>query len=1043
MDSAQNEYLLDFMISKIAVAAAAAIIVAITCVHAASVDPTLFQELRWRSIGPFRGGRVLTVAGVPNEPDHFYFGAVNGGVWESRDAGRTWQPIFDGEGVGSIGAIAIAPSDSKTIYVGTGEADMRSDIAQGIGMFKSTDGGRHWTAIGLSDTQQIGKILVDPRDSSVVLVAALGHPYGPNSERGVFRSTDGGKTWVKTLFRNADTGAIDLAFRPGDPDTVYAALWQTRRPPWNVYPPSNGPGSGLFKSTDGGQHWAELKGHGLPSAPGRIGLAMAPSAPDRIYALIDARPGGLFVSNDAGENWTRTGSDPRIWARGWYFSGVTVDPANADDVYVCDTIVLRSRDEGKHFLPLKGDPTGDDYHVLWIDPANPQRRILGSDQGAEVSLDAGLTWSSWFNQPTGQFYHVSTDNRFPYNVYGAQQDSGAAGVPSRTNGVDGIAMPQFREVTAGGESDEIAPDPTNPDLIYGGRVDKLDLRTGQTRSIDPTLAFPDRYRGAWTLPLVWGKREHALYFANQRIFKTTDDGQHWITISPDLSRADPGVPANLDAPTIADEKQIGIRRGVVYTIAPSPREAKLIWAGTDDGLVWRTTDGGQHWLNVTPRNVSAWSKIETIEASHFDLNTAYVAVDRHRLDDFTPYIYATHDGGLTWTLVANGIANGGALNAVNVVREDTMRRTLLFAGTERGMFVSFDAGANWQPLQDGLPTTSVRDIDVHGDDLVIATHGRGFYVLDDIEPLRELSRNSAAGARLFAPAQAVRFRMSGFAGTPMPKDEPMAANPPSGGFVDYVLPARVKGAIGLSITDAKGLPVRAFESDKPPTPPDLTKIRSTAEWVVMPTPLRTRPGQHRFVWDLHYAIPAALTSTDDREENGVWAPPGRYNVTLLVNGTSFTQALIIRPDPRLHAKPADYQHEFALARQIENARVRIADAINSANKLHDQLRDRAARGPAADKSHLLALDQMLMRIAALPPQDPRNSMPPEALPQATLSALADGFAKLADAVDGADGAPSPDAESGFRQRMAALAATLAEWSSLEPQIAAAVGKTKH
>lgn len=1029
---------------KLVIAAAAAAL-SVAAAHA-GIDPSLFQELTWRSIGPFRGGRVLTVAGVPNEPNHFYFGAVNGGVWETRNAGRTWQPIFDGEGVGSIGAIAIAPSDVKTIYVGTGEADMRSDIAQGIGLFRSSDGGRHWTPLGLSDTQQIGKILVDPRDPNTVLVAALGHPYGPNAERGVFRSTDGGKTWTKTLFRNADTGAIDLAFRPGDADTVYAALWQTRRPPWNIYPPSSGPGSGLFKSTDAGQHWTELKGHGLPSAPGRIGLAVAPSAPDRIYALIDAKQGGLFVSNDAGANWLRTSSDPRIWERGWYFSGVTVNPVNADEVYVCDTIVLRSRDAGKHFLPLKGDPTGDDYHQLWIDPANPDRRILGSDQGTEVSLDGGLTWSSWYDQPTGQFYHVSTDNRFPYNVYGSQQDSGAASVPSRTNGVDGIAMPQFREITAGGESDEIAPDPDDPDLIYGGRVSKLDLKTGQTRSIDPTLAFPDRYRGTWTLPLVWGKREHALYFGNQRIFETTDGGQHWFTISPDLTRPDPGIPANLDAPTMSDERHAGPRRGVVYAIAPSPRDARLIWAGTDDGWVWRTTDGGQHWLNVTPKGLPAWSKVGTIEPSHFDSNTAYIAVDRHRLDDFAPYVYATHDGGRTWTLIANGIASGGTLNAVNVVREDSARRTLLFAGTERGMFVSFDAGADWQPLQNGLPATSVRDIDIHGDDLVIATHGRGFYILDDIAPLRELATNAAAGPRLFPPAVATRFRANGydeFAGTPMPKDEPMASNPANGAMIDYVLPARIKGTVKLQITDANGLAVRALASDKPPPAPDLTAIRSTADWVVLPTPLRATPGQHRFVWDFRYKKAKELSSSENRDEDGVWAPPGRYTVSLFLNGQTFTQPLIVRPDPRVHARPADYQHEFALARQIENARVRIADALKDATRLHKELQKRMANAAAKDKQRMLALDQALMRIAEPPPDDPYHSVPPEALPQSSLSALSDGFEKLADAVDGADGAPTPDAESGFRQRTDSLASTLAHWSAIEMQINATLANRAH
>jgi photosystem II stability/assembly factor-like uncharacterized protein len=1014
---------------------AAAVLLACAIAQAA-VDPTLFQDLHWRSVGPYRGGRVLAVDGVLSEPGHFYFGAVNGGVWETRDAGRTWQPVFDDAGAGSIGALAIAPSDARTIYVGTGEADMRSDIAQGVGMFKSTDGGRHWARIGLVDTQQIGKILVDPKDANVLLAAALGHPYGPNAERGVFRSTDGGKTWTKTLFRNADTGAIDLAFRPGDSATVYAALWQTRRPPWNVYPPSNGPGGGFFKSTDGGAHWTQITGHGFPSPTGRIGIAVAQSRPDRVYALVDGKDGGLYRSEDAGANWKKISGDKRIWQRGWYFSGITVNPKNADDVYVCDTIVLRSTDGGAHFVALKGDPTGDDFHTLWMDPNNPDRRILGSDQGTLITMNGGATWSSWFNQPTGQFYHVMTDNRFPYRVYGAQQDSGAAGVPSRTSGIDGINMPQFHEITAGGESDNIAPDPTDPDLVYGGRVEKLDLKTEQTRSIDPTLAFPDQYRGTWTLPLVWGKREHALYFANQRIFKTSDGGQHWTPISPDLTRPNPPIPSTLDAPTIADETHIGARRGVVYAIGPSPRDAKLMWAGTDDGLVWRTNDGGGHWQNVTPRGLAAWSKIGTIEPSHFDPNVAYIAVDRHRLDDFAPYIYATHDGGKTWTLIANGIAPGGVLNAVNVVREDFVRRGLLFAGTERGVFVSFNDGADWQPLQRGLPPTSVRDIDIHGGDLVIATHGRSFYIMDDIEPLRELALHSQAGTRLFAPATAIRFRASGFTGTPMPKDEPMAPNPPDGAPIDYVLPTHVKAPVHLLIADAKGLPVRSYVSGGRQPMLDPAKLDTAPEWIPVPIPLRSTPGEHRFMWDMHYEKAAGL---EGEREEGVWAPPGRYAVTLIVDGQSYKQWLELKPDPRVHAKPADYQHEFAVAQQIQNARVRAGVALKEAQSLHAELRQRAAKADPTSKARLLAFDGALLRLSELPSDDAHNVPSAPAVPN-SLMGLLEGFAQLAQAVDGADGAPTPDAESGFRQRTQALASVLVEWNSLKAQIAVALKK---
>lgn len=1019
--------------------AALAVVLSSNSIAWALVDPILFQELEWRSIGPFRGGRVLAVSGVPGDPRHYYFGAVNGGVWETLDAGRTWTPIFDDEGVGSIGALAIAPSNPRIIYVGSGEADMRSDIAQGIGIFQSTDGGRHWHAAGLTDSQQIGKILVNPRNPDVVLVAALGHPYGANAQRGVFRSTDGGKTWRKTLFKDAGTGAIDLAFRPGNPNIVYAALWQTRRPPWNVYPPSEGPGSGLYESRDNGQTWQQITGPGLPTSPGRIGLAVAPSRPDRIFALIDADDGGLYRSDDAGAHWSKVSGDPRIWNRGWYFGGIAVNPDNADQVYVCDTILLRSEDGGRHFLPLKGDPTGDDFHTLWFDPDSPAHRILGSDQGAQITLNGGKTWSSWYNQPTGQFYHVATDNRFPYRVYGAQQDSGAAGVPSRTAGIDGIAMPEFHEITAGGESDNIAPDPDDPDVIYGGRVEKLDLRTGQTRNIDPTLAFPDRYRRTWTLPLVFGKRDHALYFGNQRIFRTSDGGQHWEPISSDLTRPDPGVPANLDASAAADDNHLGARRGVVYSIGPSPRDARLIWAGTDDGLVWRTQDGGGHWSNVTPPGLTAWSKIGTIEPSHFDSNVAYIAVDRHRLDDFAPHILRTRDGGKTWVAIAKGIAQGGALNAVNVVREDPQQPGLLFAGTERGVYVSFNDGEVWQTLQHGLPPTSVRDIEIHGDDLVIATHGRGFYIMDDIAPLRALTTNASLDARLFPPATAYRTRPSGFTGTPMPKDEPMARNPPNGAYIDYVVPRDAKGPVRLAIFDDTGARVRQFSSDTNPTPPDLSKLDTAPEWIERPSLLRASPGQHRFVWDLHYAAAITRAGTEHKGQ-GVWAPPGTYKVVLTVNGAILQQMLELKPDPRVHASAANYANEFALARQIESARVRARAALVEAKVLHRKLTTAATTGASARKSRLLVLDSELMLLCRLPSESPRASEDTPALPVTSLQGVSDALDELEQAVDGSDGGPTPDAQDGFRQEARMLDTALRSWSGLKPRIESAIAE---
>jgi photosystem II stability/assembly factor-like uncharacterized protein len=1003
----------------------------------AGVDPGLFQDLHWRSIGPFRGGRVLAVSGVPGEPDHFYFGAVNGGVWETRDAGRTWQPIFDDQPIGSIGALAVAPSDPKVLYVGTGEADMRSDIAHGGGVYRSGDGGRSWKHVGLCDSFQIGRVLVHPADPNLVYVAALGHAYGPNDERGVFRSKDGGATWQKILGKDADTGAIDLAFRPGDPRVIYAALWQTRRPPWNVYPPSNGPGSGLYKSTDGGDTWRPLGGGGFAAAPGRIGLAVAPAAPDRVYAMVDAKDGGLYRSDDGGARWRRASADRRLWQRGWYFGGVTVDPRNPDVVYACNTAMYRSDDGGATFAPVKGAPGGDDYHELWIDPEHPERRALAVDQGALVSHNGGASWSSWYNQPTGQFYHVITDNRVPFWVYGAQQDSGAAGIPSRTGTHDGINLTQFHEATAGGENGYIAPDPKDPDVVYGGTVERLDLRTQQTRKVDPTLAYPGIYRSTWTLPLVFSRRDpRVLYFANQHLFRTADGGRTWARISPDLTRERPGVPPNLDPTTAATGEAKGPRRGVIYAIAPSRQRDGQIWAGTDDGLVWRTEDEGQHWQDVTPQELTAWSKVGVIEAGHFSADTAYAAIDRHRLDDDRPYVYRTHDGGRTWQLVVEGIAPD---HFVNVVREDEVRPGLLYAGTEKGVYVSFDDGGHWQPLMTGLPVTSVRDLDVHGTDLVIATHGRGFYVMDDVTPLRQAGPDvERAAAWLYAPAPAVRLRPAGFTGTPFPKDEPRAPDPPAGAYLDYVLKTGASTAT-LTILDAVGARVRQFRSDDPPPKPDVAKLQIAPEWTVPPRPLAVSSGMHRFVWNLRYPAPPALARADATPSegvvgDGVWAPPGRYTVELAVGGQVLRQPLTIEPDPRAGLPAVAYARQFALARRIEEARDRIETARGAAIRLHETLREREK-----DASEIAALDaRVLETLGIARGQDPRATFGVPLRSVSDLRFLSAAFGELLAAVDGADAPPSPDAEAGFAAHTKTLETTLAAWEELKARDLAAL-----
>ncbi|HEX4079338.1 MAG TPA: hypothetical protein VHX61_10765 [Rhizomicrobium sp.] len=1011
------------MVRLLRFACAAALLFAMGAAARGAVNPSLYQDLHWRLIGPFRGGRVLTVAGIPGDGRHYYFGAVDGGVWATDDAGRTWRPIFDSEPAGSIGDLALAPSAPDTIYVGTGEADMRSDIAHGNGLYKSTDAGAHWSFIGLADSRQIGRILVDPRNPDLVYVAALGHAYGPNAERGVFRSEDGGRSWSRVLFRDDNTGAIDLAFKPGDPHTLYAALWQTRRPPWSVYPPSNGPGSGLFVSHDGGDRWSRITGGGFIAHPGRMGIAFAPSRPDRIYILADgpANEAGLYRSDDGGAHWQHVSADKRIWNRGWYFSGITVDPKNPDRVYVMDTIVLRSDDGGRHFIALKGDATGDDFHALWIDPLDTNHRILGSDQGTQISANGGATWSSWYNQPTAQIYHVSTDNRFPYWVYGAQQDSGAVGLPSRTEDGNGITMENFHEVTAGGESDMIAPDPDDPDIVYGGRVEKLDLRTKQTRDIDPALAYPAaEWRKAWTLPLAFSKRgPHVLYFANQRLFRTGDGGQHWAPISPDLTRDDSTIPPNLDSATAADDDHLTKYRGVIYAIAPSPLSASLLWIGSDDGLVWRTNDNGAHWANVTPPQLTLWSKVAGIEPSHCDGDTAYVAVDRHRLDDDSPYIYRTNDGGKSWARTDAGIPRNAF---VNVVREDSSCSGLLYAGTERGMFVSFDGGVAWQSLQQNLPMTSVRDIDLHGDDVVIATHGRGFWIMDDVTALRQMNAARVGAVTLFKPADAIRFRPAGFTGTPFPKDEPMAANPPEGAIIDYALPAALKGPVTLVIRDAGNREVRRFSSADRHEPPNPYTLEFAPEWLKSKRVPAATPGMHRFVWNLHYAAPAPLAAAG-HDFDGVWAPPGNYSVMLTAGGKTLTQNLTVAPDPRLHLAAAAFGREFALATRVADAWAQTAAALAEATKTLKALR--------------LRKDEQSVRLAAAIQDicedytDSENIAVKPPRRADSLKALATDFQKLEHAVDGADADPSADARNAYEIFSRMLSNTLHEWRQMQ------------
>jgi photosystem II stability/assembly factor-like uncharacterized protein len=995
-------------------------------------DSKVFQEIRWRLIGPFRGGRALAVTGVRGQPEVFYFGAVDGGVWRTNDAGRTWNPIFDSQAIASIGAIAVAPSNPRVIYVGTGEADMRSDISYGNGIYKSSDGGETWAHVGLSDSRQIGRILVDPQDADRVFVAVLGHAYGPNAERGVFRTNDGGKTWTQALFHDDNTGAIDLAFGAGNPMIVYAALWQTRRPPWNIYPPSSGPGSGLYRSKDGGEHWEHLTEHGLPSEGlGRIGIAVAPSNTRRIYLIVDAKKGGLYRSDDAGESWELVSEDKRIWGRGWYFCEVSVDTKDADTVYVPNTSLYRSRDGGKNFTAIKGAPGGDDYHELWIDPDEPRRMVLGSDQGVIATRNGGETWSSWYNQPTGQFYHVAADDRFPYWVYGAQQDSGSAATPSRGN-YRALNFHDWRPMETGDENGYIAPDPLNAEIVYGGFVSRQDLRNEQTQQIPPTLAHPEHYRRTWTLPLVFSPIDaHVLYFGSQVLFRTADGGNSWQIISPDLTREEPGVPANLDPPTVADAPE-GKRRGVVYTIGPSFVQAGEIWVGTDDGLVQLTQDEGKTWKNVTPPELTPWSKVTHIEASHFDAGTAYAAVDRHRLDDLRPYVYRTRDFGKTWQAASRGIPDGSFLNCV---REDPGRRALLYACTEKGVYVSFDEGESWQSLQLNLPTTSVRDLVVHGDDLVIATHGRSFWVLDNVTPLRQLMPLIVTSeAWLFSPAAAYRVRPGSDQGSPVPLDEPLAKNPPDGAVLDYYLKEKSAAPIALEIFDAKGTLVRRFASDDEPPKMEPKEIDFPVYWVHETAPLSAEAGMHRFVWDLRYGM-AKNVRRSFYGPSGPWAVPGAYAVKLTVNGKSISRLLLVKKDPRVSIPQDAFEREFDSASRVAARLGEISAAVQEAQDLRKQIEARSKEAGASGEltKALAELDKGVRELVGSREQGEFGlfglTIPGEE--PVTLDKVSRALTRLLTIVDSADAAPTADATATIEKWDAAGEDALARWGALD------------
>ncbi|HXG88009.1 MAG TPA: hypothetical protein VNJ02_06705 [Vicinamibacterales bacterium] len=909
----------------------------------APIATDALREMQWRLIGPHRASRTKAVDGIPGSPHTFYIGVVNGGVWRTTDAGRTWLPIFDSASTGSVGAIAVAPSQPEVIYVGTGEGQQRPDLATGNGIYKTIDGGRSWTHLGLRDSQQIAQIVVDPQNPDRLFVAALGHPYGPNQERGIFRSVDGGQTFAKVLYKDENTGGADLAFDPRNPNIVYAVLWEARQGPWENGD-FRGPGSGLFKSIDGGTTWRPLT-TGLPTWEGdrlgRIGITVAPSAPNRLFAVVEARTtGGIYRSDDRGESWMRVNSDPRVLARPYDASDIRVHPHNADIVYVPTVVAWRSSDGGRTFTAFRGAPGGDDYQKIWINPTMPDVMIMTSDQGAVVTLNNGETWSSWYNQPTAQFYHVTTDNAFPYRVCSGQQESGSVCIASRSD----HGQITFRDWAPVGveEYGYVAPDPLDPDVVYGGKVSRYDRRTGQVQNITPQPLRSADYRVVRTMPVLFSPvNPRKLYFASNVLWQTTSGGQSWDQISPDLTRKTWEVPANVGKYVGTDAAR-PTQRGVIYTIAPSYREEQTIWVGTDDGLIHLTRDGGTTWTEVTPPALTPWAKVSIIDASHFDASTAYAAINTFRLDDLRPHIYRTRDGGKSWQHITTGIPDGGP---INVVREDPERRGLLFAGSEQAVYVSFDDGDHWQSLRLNMPATSIRDLVVKGDDLVIGTHGRSFWILDDITPLRQARAEVFADAHLFQPQQAWRFRWNKNTDTPLPPDEPAGQNPPDGAIINYWLPRRAAGPVTLDVLDRTGATVRRYSSDDPAEA--FIEGRNTPDYWLRPhQALSAAAGFHRFVWDVRHQRPAvtafsypiaAIHRNTPRVPHGSWVLPGVYTVRLTVDGKQQTQSLVVRMDPRVTTTAADLQIQYDLSRALDQALRRVAAALHAGAGTRDTL----------------------------------------------------------------------------------------------------------
>jgi photosystem II stability/assembly factor-like uncharacterized protein len=1038
-------------------------------------DQGPWKGLQYRLVGPFRGGRVVAVSGVVGQANVYYFGSTAGGVWKTTDGGLNWKPIFDKtkDASPAIGAIAVSESDPNVIYVGTGEACIRGNIVGGNGVYKSIDAGKTWRFVGLADTHAIGRLAVNPKNPDIAFVAALGHPFADNEERGIFRTQDGGKTWQKVLYKDAKTGGIDVVFDPSNSNILFAGLWQTRRTPWSL--DSGGPGSGLYRSIDGGTTWKELKGHGLPEGVlGRIGVTVSGANPNRVWAVIEAEKGGIYRSDDAGDSWHLTTDDHRFRQRAWYYSHIFADPKSEETVYILNTSAYRSNDGGKTFSSIHA-PHGDN-HALWIDPTNPKRLINGNDGGATVSTDNGETWTSVFNQPTAQFYHVTTDNRFPYYIYGAQQDNSTIAIAS-ASAEGAIDRPDWYAV-GGGESGYIAPDPTDPEIVYagsyGGDISRYDHRTGEEQAINPWPVNPIgwsaadvKHRFQWTEPIVFSPHDpKTMYFASEVLFKTTDGGMSWAIISPDLTRNDKSKQAASGGPITKDNTGVEVY-DTIFSVVESPVQKDLIWAGTDDGLAQLTRDGGQHWENVTPKAMPDWGTVSMIEASTREAGTAYLAVERHKSDDFAPYVFKTTDFGKTWTKLIAGLP---ANDYVHAVRVDPRHPNLLFAGTEQGVYISFDDGAHWQPLQLNLPAAPVNDLVIKNIDLVVATHGRSFWVLDDITPLEQYEDSiPQQEAHLFTPASANHtvFRGSFFA-----PSGAVGKNPPAGAVIDYWLKTSLKkpdqtkpqasGAgtdavkpeanasassseakktdadeapkITLEILDSSGKVIRKFPKKKEESGGEEGGEEDFFSRGASAGSLPADAGLNRFVWDLRYEeatkVPHAPLwggSTDGPE-----ALPGAYQVRLTVLGKNYIAPLEIKPDPRLKIGQEDLAKQFDLLLKIrdkvtetDDTIIQIRDLREQINAINKRLKNDPRSKAIADAGKALdtkmtEVEEALIQTKAKSGQDVLN-FPVR---------LNNHLVALSGVVGSADSAPTKQSYEVFDMLSKALDEQMAKWNTI-------------